>query len=45
MKIYVDANEKTRLERRIERDGKERGIKPKEVLYQWKKYVTPSTDK
>jgi len=39
---YIDAPVEVRLERRIQRDGKERGYTEEEVRYQWKHHVRPA---
>lgn len=41
-KIYVHADKETRLERRLERDSKSRGIEKEIVLHQWKEHVKPA---
>lgn len=45
LKVFVEACEDTRLERRIRRDDEERGYPEEEVLYQWKNHVKPAYDK
>lgn len=40
--VYIDAHHESRLERRIMRDGKERGYPEHEVRYQWANHVRPS---
>lgn len=42
LKIFIDAEEHVKLERRIHRDRDERGYPPEEVLYQYKNHVVPS---
>jgi len=44
-KIYIDTHHETRLERRIQRDGAERGIAEEQVRYQWHNHVRPSEEK
>lgn len=39
---YIDASPEVRLERRIHRDGIERGYSEEEVRYQWKHHVRPA---
>jgi len=39
---YIDAPVEVRLERRILRDGKERGYTEEEVRYQWQHHVRPA---
>jgi uridine kinase len=42
LKIFIDADEDIKLERRIHRDAHERGYPKESVLYQWYKHVTPA---
>ena len=39
---YIDAPEEVRLQRRIQRDGSERGYTEDEVRYQWRHHVRPA---
>lgn len=39
---YIDAPESVRLQRRIQRDGSERGYSEDEVRYQWQNHVRPA---
>lgn len=39
---FIDAPAEVRLQRRIERDGAERGYTEDEVRYQWKNHVRPA---
>jgi uridine kinase len=39
---FIDAPEEIRLQRRIQRDGTERGYTEEEVRYQWKQHVRPA---
>ena len=39
---YIDAPPEVRLQRRIDRDGNERGYTEEEVRYQWKNHVRPA---
>lgn len=39
---YIDAPEEVRLQRRIQRDGRERGYTEDEVRYQWRHHVRPA---
>ena len=39
---FIDAPENIRLQRRINRDGAERGYSEDEVRYQWKQHVRPA---
>jgi len=41
-KVFLDAHHETRLERRIRRDGEERGYPENEVRYQWDNHVRPA---
>jgi uridine kinase len=41
-RVYLDAHHETRLERRIKRDGNERGYPEHEVRYQWENHVRPA---
>lgn len=41
-KVYVEADEKLRLKRRITRDMEERGYPEKVVRYQWENHVLPA---
>ena len=38
---FIDAPAEVRLQRRIERDGSERGYTEEEVCYQWHNHVRP----
>ncbi len=40
--IFIEADEQVALERRIKRDGMERGYAEEDVLYKWKNHVVPS---
>ncbi len=40
--IFVDAEENVALERRIKRDGSERGYPKEDVLYKWNNHVQPA---
>lgn len=42
LKIFVDAKEKIKINRRLKRDIVERGISQDEVMYQWKNHVKPT---
>ncbi|RZM11664.1 MAG: uridine kinase, partial [Pedobacter sp.] len=41
-KIFVDAEEEVALQRRIKRDGMERGYPEEDVLYKWHNHVVPA---
>tara|TARA_B110000305_G_C19404704_1_gene622060 strand:+ start:406 stop:1074 length:669 start_codon:yes stop_codon:yes gene_type:complete len=45
LRIYIDAHESVKLERRIKRDSLERGYPEKTVRYQWDNHVMPSYKK
>lgn len=42
MRIFIEADEKIALERRIKRDGMERGYPKEDVLYKWHNHVVPA---
>jgi len=42
LKVYIDAREEIKLERRLRRDRDERGYDHDTVLYQWNHHVMPS---
>lgn len=42
IKVFVDAHEDIRLQRRINRDGTERGYEEESVRYQWEHHVEPA---
>jgi len=42
MKVFLEAHEEVRLQRRIKRDGTERGYKEECVRYQWEHHVEPA---
>jgi len=44
-KIFIDASEKVKLERRIIRDALERGYDKEDVIYRFEKHVTPTFKK
>ena len=41
-RVYLDADVDLRLNRRIDRDGKQRGYPEHEVRYQWENHVRPA---
>ncbi len=45
LRVYIDVRDSIKLERRINRDIKERGYPEKEVKYQWENHVVPSYKK
>lgn len=45
LRIFIDAEEAVKLTRRIDRDAKERGYDINDVLYRYKKHVTPVYEK
>lgn len=44
-KVFIDVHHEERLQRRIKRDGTERGYPEHEVRYQWQNHVRPSEEK
>lgn len=42
LRVYIDAREEIKLERRLKRDRDERGYDQDTVMYQWKNHVMPS---
>jgi uridine kinase len=42
LKVYIDARDELKLERRLRRDRDERGYEHDVVLYQWNNHVMPS---
>lgn len=45
LRVFIDARENVKLERRLKRDREERGYPEKEVRYQWENHVMPSYKK
>ena len=45
LKVFIDAADDVKLERRIRRDTSERGIPYDQVIYQWKNHVLPAYEK
>lgn len=45
LRVYIDARENVKLERRIKRDSEERGYPENTVRYQWENHVMPSYKK
>lgn len=45
LRVYIDVREEIKLNRRIKRDGTERGYNEEVVRYQWKNHVMPSFKK
>lgn len=43
-KVFIDVHHEERLQRRIRRDGEERGYPEHEVRYQWQNHVRPSEE-
>lgn len=41
-RIFIDAHEEVALQRRIRRDGMERGYPEEDVLYKWHNHVVPA---
>jgi uridine kinase len=42
LKVYIEARDEVKLERRLKRDKDERGYPEDTVLYQWRNHVMPS---
>ncbi|CAM3726783.1 uridine kinase [Aquirufa aurantiipilula] len=42
LKIFIDAQNKIKLKRRIKRDNEERGYDLQDVMYRWKYHVKPT---
>ena len=42
LKIFIDAQDKIKLKRRIKRDNEERGYDLQDVMYRWKYHVKPT---
>lgn len=42
LKVFIDADEDIKFQRRLKRDREERGIAEDEILYQWKNHVKPA---
>lgn len=42
--IFIDCDEKTCFQRRMERDRQERGIPAETIIYQWENHVKPAFD-
>ncbi len=42
LKVFIDAKDKIKLNRRIQRDNVERGYDMNDVMYRWKNHVTPT---
>lgn len=45
LRVFIDAQESIKLERRLKRDFKERGYDQEDVLYRWNHHVMPSYKK
>ncbi len=45
LRIFIDAKNKIKLDRRINRDNIERGYDLTDVLYRWENHVTPTYNK
>ncbi len=45
LRVYIDVRDSIKLERRINRDMKERGYPEDDVKYQWENHVVPSYKK
>ena len=42
LKIFIEADEEVALQRRVKRDGMERGYPEEDVLYKWENHVVPA---
>ena len=42
LRVFVDAREEVCRQRRLQRDGRERGYPSEEVVYQWEQHVLPA---
>ena len=42
LKVFIDAKDKVKLQRRIKRDNEERGYDLTDVMYRWENHVTPT---
>lgn len=42
LKIFIDAEDKIKLKRRIKRDNEERGYDLQDVMYRWENHVKPT---
>ena len=45
LKVFIDAKDKVKLQRRIKRDNEERGYDLTDVMYRWQNHVTPTYEK
>lgn len=45
LKVFIDAADDVKLERRLKRDTSERGIPHDQVIYQWRNHVLPAYEK
>jgi uridine kinase len=45
LRVFIDAKNKIKLDRRINRDNIERGYDLTDVLYRWENHVTPTYEK
>ena len=45
LRVYIDARDNVKFERRLKRDAEERGYPENEVKYQWENHVMPSYKK
>lgn len=45
LRVFVEAEEPLKYQRRLERDTKERGVNPEMVAYQWENHVNPAYKK
>lgn len=45
LKLFIDADDQIKFNRRLQRDSEERGLDPKTIAYQWENHVKPAFDK
>lgn len=45
LKLFIDANEDIKLNRRLQRDFNERAMTREQILYQWNNHVKPAYEK
>jgi len=45
LKLFIDATEEIKYNRRLNRDSVERGLSPQTIYYQWHNHVKPSYEK
>jgi len=45
LKVFIDAEEELKLDRRLKRDTEERGYSREDILYQWENHVVPASER